>query len=493
MMRSLFSGVSGLRTHQTKMDVIGNNIANVNTVGYKSSSVTFSELMYQTTQSASGPNAATNRGGINAKQIGLGVQLGAINSNIASQGAAQSTGNTWDFMISGDSFFVVNDGTSNYFTRAGAFTLDAAGDLVMTTTGYKVMGWKPDAENPNAIKKDTVSALQIMNETNMTSDAEQTVNGYISGIIDPKDSNVSLTTGAVMTMQIYDSLGESYTVKYAMYNYDPGAAGAANTPLGDGVYRMAVTDILDSKGKSIVSTDNGGTGNVQDYVTLTGTAAATPTTQYVKYDTVSGAFLGIADTGANAAAIANGTTNGRKDFNLNFVHTGGTPARPTSPDSFALPINVDMSVSQRTSHKGTSTIGGQPGTSNGEGIGAGKPAGELKQLAVDQYGKIMATYSNGDRKLLGQIAVTSFANPSGLEKVGENLYADTMNSGGFDGVGKDVSEDGGKISSGVLEMSDVDLSAQFTEMITTQRGFQANSRIITVSDTLLEELTNLKR
>lgn len=490
MMRSLFSGVSGLRTHQTKMDVIGNNIANVNTVGYKSSSVTFSELMYQTTQSASGPNAATNRGGINAKQIGLGVQLGAINSNIASQGAAQSTGNTWDFMISGDSFFVVNDGTSNYFTRAGAFTLDAAGDLVMTTTGYKVMGWKPDAENPNAIKKDTVSALKIMNEENMKSPAEQTVNGYIAGIIDPQDTDASSSTGAAITMQVYDSLGQSYTVKYAMYNYEP---GTPNTPLGDGVYRMAVTDILDAKGKSIVSTDNGGTGNIEDYVTLSGTAAATPTTQYMRFDTVTGELLGITDTEANANALVNGTTTGTKDFNLNFVHTGGNPAQQTSPDSFAQAINVDMGNSRRTSHKGTSTIGGQPGTSDGEGIGVGKPEGELKQLAVDQYGKIMATYSNGDRKLLGQIAVTSFANPSGLEKVGENLYADTMNSGGFDGVGKDVSEDGGKISSGVLEMSDVDLSAQFTEMITTQRGFQANSRIITVSDTLLEELTNLKR
>lgn len=488
MMRSLFSGVSGLRTHQTKMDVIGNNIANVNTVGYKSSSVTFSELMYQTTQSASGPNAATNRGGINAKQIGLGVQLGAINSNIASQGAAQSTGNTWDFMISGDSFFVVNDGTSNYFTRAGAFTLDAAGDLVMTTTGYKVMGWKPDAENPMAIQKDTVSALQIMNEANMTSPPEQTTQGYIAGIIDPADTNASSSTGTVTTMQIYDSLGQSYTVKYAMYNYDPPAnAGGPNRPLPAGEYRMEVTDILDAKGKSIVSTDNGGTGNIGDYVNLDAPAnppAASRTTQYVRYDTTTGEMLGISN--------ASGGTATAKTFSLNFVHatTGANPVQ-TSPDALAEPIIVDMASSQRVSKKGTSTINGNPGSP--DGLGAGKAIGELKQLSVDQYGKIMATYSNGDKKLLGQIAVTSFANPSGLEKVGENLYADTMNSGGFDGVGKDVSEDGGKISSGVLEMSDVDLSAQFTEMITTQRGFQANSRIITVSDTLLEELTNLKR
>lgn len=485
MMRSLFSGVSGLRTHQTKMDVIGNNIANVNTVGYKSSSVTFSELMYQTTQSASGPNAATNRGGINAKQIGLGVQLGAINSNIASQGAAQSTGNTWDFMISGDSFFIVNDGSNNYFTRAGAFTLDAAGNLCMTTTGYTVMGWKPDAQDPNAIQKDTVSALQIMNEENMKSPAEQTTQGYISGIIDPADTNASSSTGAVSTLQIFDSIGRSYTVKYAMYNYDlPTNPGDPNVPLPEGEYRMEVTDILDAKGKSIVA--NGTT--IGNYVSFDTPAppAASRTTQYVRYDTVTGEMLGISNAQGGNATV--------KTFNLNFVHstTGANPVQ-TSPAALAQPIVVDMALSQYTSHKGVSTIGGNPGSSDGKGLGAGKAMGELKQLAVDQYGKITATYSNGNTKLLGQIAVTSFANPSGLEKVGENLYSSTMNSGEFDGVGKDVSEDGGKISSGVLEMSDVDLSAQFTEMITTQRGFQANSRIITVSDTLLEELTNLKR
>lgn len=472
MMRSLYSGVSGLRTHQTKMDVIGNNIANVNTVGYKSSSVTFSELMYQTTQSASGPNAATGRGGVNAKQIGLGVQLGAINSNIASQGAAQSTGNTWDFMISGDSFFIVNDGTSNYFTRAGAFTVDGAGNLVMTTTGYTVMGWQPNPDVPTEIRKDTVSALQIMNAANMTSPPEQTTDGYISGIIDPADTDASSTSGATITMQVYDNLGQSFTVKYALYDQDvPNGA-----TLGVGEYRMEITDILDAKGASIV-----GTNAITDFAYLSGTAAAPSATQYVKFNTVTGELTGIADT---YNALANSTT---KTFNTNFQTT------QAALGAFNRPVVVDMSESERVSNKGTSTIGGQPGNVDGSGNGAGKRIGELKQLAVDQYGKITATYSNGNTKLLGQIAVTSFANPSGLEKVGENLYSSTLNSGGFDGVGKDVSEDGGKISSGVLEMSDVDLSAEFTDMITTQRGFQANSRIITVSDTLLEELTNLKR
>ena len=142
MMRSLYSGVAGLKTHQTKMDVIGNNIANVNTVAFKSSSVTFGELMYQTTSNASGPNADTGRGGVNAKQIGLGVQMGATNVSITTTGATQTTGNPFDIKITGDSFFIVNDGQSNYFTRAGAFYVDAVGNLAMTSTGYNVMGWQ---------------------------------------------------------------------------------------------------------------------------------------------------------------------------------------------------------------------------------------------------------------------------------------------------------------------------------------------------------------
>ncbi len=167
MMRSLFSGVAGLKTHQTKMDVIGNNIANVNTVAYKSSSVTFADLMSQTTQSASGANAQTGTGGTNARQIGLGVKSGAINMNISGQGSAQSTGNPFDIMITGSNFFVVSNGLSNFFTRDGSFYVDGAGNLAMTSTGYNVMGWQVDPETMD-IKKDTVSALRIMSAANLT-------------------------------------------------------------------------------------------------------------------------------------------------------------------------------------------------------------------------------------------------------------------------------------------------------------------------------------
>ena len=196
MMRSLYSGVSGLKTHQTKMDVIGNNIANVNTTAFKSSSITFSELMSQTTQKASGPNATTGTGGTNARQIGLGVKSGAININIEGQGSAQSTGNPFDIMITGDNFFVVNNGLENFFTRDGSFYVDGGGNLAMTSTGYNVMGWGVDKET-GKIKQDTVSALRIMSTANMTYPPEATTKAYMSGILDKNDTDVTSANGRV--------------------------------------------------------------------------------------------------------------------------------------------------------------------------------------------------------------------------------------------------------------------------------------------------------
>ena len=177
MMRSMYSGVAGLKTHQTKMDVIGNNIANVNTVAYKSQSVTFSELMYQTTQNASGANATTGTAGINARQIGLGVKMGAINTAISTEGATQTTNNPFDIRITGESFFIVSNGNDTFFTRDGSFYVDGAGNLAMTSNGYNVMGWQVDPETMD-IKMETVSALRVMSPENMTYPPEATSKAY---------------------------------------------------------------------------------------------------------------------------------------------------------------------------------------------------------------------------------------------------------------------------------------------------------------------------
>ncbi len=463
MMRSLFSGVTGLKTHQTKMDVIGNNIANVNTVGFKNSNVTFSELMYQTTQNASGANAATGRAGINAKQIGLGVTNGAINTNVTTSGASQATGNPFDIQITGNSFFIVSDGSNNYFTRAGAFYVDGVGNLAMTSNGFTVMGWQEDPLSPGSIKQDNVTALKIMSAENMTSEPEATTQAYLTGIID-KNTKALTTTGQVVNLSFYDNLGYSYVAKYAVTN-----SGT------EGVYRLTLNDIVytDADGKARKLHEDDGL----DLPSIGG-AAGTEQTIYIKYNVGTGAYEGwnAAETPANPNDF---TTN---PFIMDF---------PAAQTNFS-DISVGMTTTTMYDNNGISTVGAKSGNEIGQY--AGRKVGSMSGVAIQTDGKIYAAYDNGTTKLLGQIAVASFANPSGLEKIGENMYQTTMNSGQFDGIGIDVTSDGiGKLSTGVLEMSNVDLSAEFTEMITTQRGFQANSRIITVSDSMLEELTNLKR
>ncbi len=466
MMRSLYSGVAGLKTHQTRMDVIGNNIANVNTTAYKSQSMTFSDLMYQTTQAASGANATTGVGGTNARQIGLGSKTSAIKTAITQQGATQTTNDPFDVMITGESFFIVNNGSENFFTRDGSFYVDGAGNLAMTSTGYNVMGWLPDTTDPTTIKQDTVSALRVMTEANMTYPAQATSQATFSGIIDTNDTNVTSTEGRVVNLEVYDNKGFKYTVRCTLHDED--------TTADDGMFYLQVEDIIDSNGKSVVASGS----TISDYVKIdnvTGHAGDTSgATVLLQYSTKDGSFVNVGK--------AQGDTATQTSITFSF-------------DATKLPsfenITADFSATSNQNNNGSSTFVGSKGDTKGNG--SGRKVGEMSGIAIQKDGKIYASYDNGQKRLLGQIAVANFANASGLSKEGDNLYSATQNSGDFNGVGEDITAGGGYMNSGVLEMSNVDLSAEFTEMITTQRGFQANSRIITVSDTLLEELTNLKR
>lgn len=579
MMRSLFSGVSGLKTHQTRMDVIGNNIANVNTTAFKSSSMIFSALLSQTTQRASGPNATTGTGGVNARQIGLGVQTSAINVNISTQGAAQSTGNPFDIMISGSAFFIVSNGSENFFTRDGSFYVDAGGNLAMTSNGFNVMGWGVDEET-QSIKQDTVSALRVMSAANMTYPPEATSQAYISGIIDKHNTDVTSEAGKAINLNFYDALGYAYTAKLVIKQ-------SAN----DNSYSIELKKILDSVGNEVDL-------NGVDMSTLLGAATSQEINTSVKLDEtvykwddagkvltakddetdvicdLSVAFgddaeaaqealdalakaygfegsteeflnltvtynevddegnvtgektVSVRDLFANQEAgeapnlsnLGDGTsydgalslvafdTNGRKFNGANleyngdngkFIGVNGVPTMQTIMLNLSQlggnfsDIEIDLSTSSIYDNNGTCTVGATAGDL--DGLGMGRKLGQMSGISIQTNGMIYAAYDNGMTRLLGQIAVAEFANVSGLESVGDNLYSATMNSGTFDGVGVDITANGGKMTTGQLEMSNVDLSQEFTEMITTQRGFQANSRIITVSDTLLEELTNLKR
>ncbi len=494
MMRSLYSGVSGLRVHQTKMDVIGNNISNVNTVGFKASTVTFSDILYQTTQSASGPNSDTGTAGTNAKQIGLGSNLASITASMSTPGGSQRTDNPFDVMIEGDAFFVVNNGSGNYFTRAGAFTVDARGTLC-TPTGATVMGWQPDPENPNKCLVTDVSPLQVMSPANMSSPPEATTDVTLTGNIDYNDTQLTSAAGRVVNVSFYDNLGHLYT---AGLKFQQVGAATGSDEAVTNQYRITVTDIKDETGQSLFVRKN-----VDEEGNVT----------YSTNEAFAGQFsFGVGD-GLNTLEIGDVNeqtgefTIEQEGVLLNFNASTGrfvsvgedaeagstkmTLASAVTPNPFA---NVDIDFSSLTMYQSSGTTTIEPTKGDLErGAGAGKAMGDLSGISIDTEGKIFGSYDNGDQKLLGQIAVASFANPAGLEAVGNNMFAATQNSGEFDGVGENIKSSGGKFSTGVLEMSNVDLAAQFTDMITTQRGFQANSRIITTSDTMLEELINLKR
>ncbi|MFR8867454.1 MAG: flagellar hook protein FlgE [Lachnospiraceae bacterium] len=550
MMRSMYSGVSGLKTHQTKMDVIGNNIANVKTVGFKSSSVTFSEIMYQNLSGASGPNALTGTGGVNAKQIGLGVTTGSTSVNITGAGASQTTGRAFDIKLndtnSATSFFIVSNGSGTQFTRAGSFYVDGAGNLCMTSTGYNVMGWQVDPTTGD-IRKDTVSALRVMSEKNMTSAPEATVNGRCEGVLDKNSTDVTSEAGQAMNLSFYDALGYSYVAKFAI----------KETNRDTGEYTVELTDILDSTNKSILDQTkyDSVTGTYDpDYLgdifgavksqTKTYTPRAGWTTvdaannifeynaTYYRYDAAAGNLVEVADNGGgNYVQVPGGTTKtlaeafGVSPYATGITMTNGVVTANVSGANYTLKFNpddgvfdyigangqdnvflnlkdtlggnfenidIDFTGTKWFDNGGSSTIGMDKGDVDGK-TGTGKKLGDMIGVFVDTNGKIYGSYDNGNTILLGQIAVAQFANAMGLEKVGDNCYTTTLNSGEFDGIGVDITAGGGTMSTGMLEMSNVDLSSEFTEMITTQRGFQANSRIITVSDTLLEELINLKR
>ena len=475
MMRSMFSGVSGLKVHQTKMDVIGNNISNVNTVGYKSSSVTFSDVFYQNMQSASGPNLATGMAGRNAMQIGLGSNVASINTSITATGASQRTDNPFDLMIEGDGFFIVNSGGSNYFTKAGTFDVDASGNLT-TPSGALVMGWQVDANDPTRTVVDVVSPLTIMSPENLYADPEATTNVYISGNIDSKDTQITSQAGRTLNVTFFDNMGHSYAADLRVRQTDSET----------NMYNVTITDIKDEDGLSIFVNKvvNQETGDVR----------------YEASDINSFVFGGeeyqvdVEDDGSVTIDFTNApvlTFNGSTGA---FVSAGDGNSISLSinanPNPFAE-LSIDFSRLTMYSTSGSSSLEASRG--NIDGIGAGKKVGNMTGVSIDNSGKIYGRYDNGDSRLLGQIAVAKFANPAGLEAIGNSMFAETQNSGEFDGIGQDPTQGGGSLTTGVIEMSNVDLSAEFTDMITTQRGFQANSRIITTSDTLLEELINLKR
>ncbi len=430
MMRALFSAISGMRNHMSYMDVVGNNIANVNTTAFKSSRVTFQDILGQTIRGASSPQ--NGRGGMNPAQIGLGMNLGAID-NIMTQGSLQSTGKLTDFAVQGDGFFVVSDGQRKYFTRDGAFDIDVAGDLVNPSNGMKVMGWLADQTGNVDTKSDPV-AIKIPFGTQVsakpTADnatATPPIFGMVmAGNLDSGTPAVGPNNTIESTVTAYDSLGNSHSIQLTFTKTGPNAwsvTGSEPDPANPGSPIPAIS------AQNINFTANG-----------------------------------LIDTSS--------ATNGLVDVSLATSNGSTTP----------LAFKIDMR--SFTQFAGTSAVAMRTNT--------GSPAGALVSFSVGASGEVSGIYSNGSTQRIGQLALASFANPGGLQRSGQNLWS-TSGASGDAIIGTPNDGGRGSVSTGTLETSNVDLAQQFTNVIVAQRGFQASSRVITASDQLLQDLVNIIR
>ena len=397
---------------------------------------------------------------------------------------------------------IVRSGTQTCFTKSGALNIDPAGNLYCTTNNSIVQGWL--ADDDGNIIKDTVQDLVIRSAANMYYEPEATGAVTLSGNIDPDDKDVQpAADGEIVTFSFFDNIGDSYMVKLSIKKAETSAEGVVN-------YDVSVVDVCDSLGESIFVTQNedgeyvatGASvtfGNITitpadaDINKTTGELIIPENINTLTYDSSNGEFSSVTAQNAPTSPAPDWLGNALV-FSVIGLDSTNTGANSTFPQYDATNgtggVKVYFNQLTQYSNGGTSKLTylkGDPDNRDG-----GNKAGNMIGISVDDKGMVYGTYDNGMKKCLAQIAVATFANPSGLEAVGTSLFAATLNSGEFDGIGEEVALTG-SFTVGALEMSNVDLANEFTQMITTQRGFQANSRIITTSDSMLEELVNLKR
>ena len=499
MMRSLFSGVSGLKSHQTRMDVIGNNIANVNTIGFKSSRVTFADTLYQTQTGAAAPTDTV--GGTNPKQIGLGVGVASIDL-LFTDASTQATGKNTDLALSGNGLFVVSTdkgGKDKYYTRAGAFSFDANYNYVVPGSGHHVVGWNADEDGkiptmntPEGIRiKDEMRSMKAKKTTEIT--YKGNLNSSVPTITEIKDqkgnpvaggaANIDGTTIKSLTVTLSDGTKQTITAK-SSYIYK----------IGNSLPITTIANVYDSL------------GNLHKVPFLfTKTPTATPPDPK-GYDTwevsvspgVKGSTLdpvgqcSIHEEDGSWTTVAMGTQklifdqdgkhySGQGKTKLTLQNGAGSP--PTPPSTTPVDtMEVDVSWSSLTQYSGSDTI---------KADYDGHAAGTLKEINADQSGILTGTYTNGEKRALAQVAVAQFDNAQGLTKKGANLYSESNNSGTANI--KTVSALGLTLTPSALEMSNVDVANEFADMVVTQRGFQSNSKIITVGDEMLETVINMKR
>ena len=464
MMRTLYSGVAGLRNHQTRMDVLGNNIANVNTTGFKKGRVNFQDLISQTAQGASRPTDEV--GGVNPKQVGLGMLIASIDT-IHTQGSLQSTEVMTDAAIQGEGFFILRQGDQSFYTRAGAFGLDENGTLVNPANGLKVQGYLAEQIgnqtiiNPASALRDLVIPIGSKDPARATTDVLFACNLDKRTPLIPAGTpagDIAAVEGTwSTTFDVFDSFGRAHQLQVS-FNRDPGQPN-----------RWRAEAVVDPDAQVVTNTAVGGQGGAGANVF------------YLNFDNL-GALQSVTD-GALNVLDAEGDLGIQVGFDVPEANPDAAGA--VTRQNFNLRLGTvgdyKQSITQFASRSTTKMIQQD-----------GYTLGYLESFRIDQNGVIMGVYSNGTNRAVGQIALASFTNPGGLEKSGENNYQVTINSGAPRVDTPNVAGKG-KIIAGALEMSNVDLAEQFTDMIVTQRGFQANSRSITTADQMLQEVLTLKR
>jgi len=487
MMRSMYAGVSGLRTHQLRMDVIGNNIANVNTVGYKKSRAVFKDAFYQAIRGGSAPTGA--RGGTNPQAIGLGVGLASVDI-IATPGSAQPTGKNTDLAIDGNGYFILDSGGERFYTRAGAFDFDVLGNYV-ASGGLRVMGYMPEKDQNGAWitdatgkrKIDTtkgivpidISALQT---TEPQATSRMRFAGNLDSTLQPEwlwdDAtsdfvlNPSGADSRITSKEFYDTLGNKRTeyFKFEKIMDRDNVTIDTGVTMNGSIWRVRVSSQPDCPAPT------SGTTQSQDF--------------YLFFDQEGKLLRAKNDNGTTGAApsdwaepavdtmtFAAGDSPATQSITVQYTNEG-VPSTQT--------ITLDFSNLTQWNATFTGWAEYQDGYTKGD----------LRSFTVDQNGVILGVYSNGVTDVLGRVALATFQNPAGLLAKGGNVFQASNNSGDAK-IGAPGEEAMGVILPSNLEMSNVDLSEEFTDMIVTQRGFQANSRIITASDEMLQELVNLKR
>ena len=460
MMPALYSGVSGLRNHSTRMNVVSNNISNVNTYGFKYGRVSFEDMLSMDLSGASAPN--DTKGGVNPKQFGLGMMVASID-NIFSQGSLQQTGKTTDLAVTGEGFFVMKKGEETFFTRAGNFDLDRDGTLLQPANGVKVQGWmaQTDAQGQTRIDS-TGTANDITIPVYSKLPAKQTGNVFYRSNLDlqtpvmaPGSTPEQIAQNSVVTtIDTYDSEGEVHPVRMRLWHtginqWTAQPVALQKDPNGNEVEIPATIDVAGQNGVP-------NPGN----------------TMLLNFDT-QGALVSVADSDGNDVL-----GNGQLKAQLNFTAQGKNPQT----------VTLDLGTAGR--YNGVTQFA-SPSTTKAY-MQDGYGMGYLESFVIDDNGVITGSYTNGQKKDLAQVALAVFSNPGGLKKTGENFFVETNNSG-LANIGTPETGGRGKINSGKLEMSNVDLAEQFTDMIVTERGFQANSRSITTADQMIQELLTLKR